>query len=210
VVARGVDTQLFHPDKRDPVLRQIWSADEDGLVLLYAGRLAAEKNLDVVVKTYEALKSSGTKLSLVFAGDGPYADTLRDQCPDAIFMGMCDQQKLSQIYASADVFLFPSLTETFGNVTLEALSSGTPVLAFNCAAAAELLLHNVNGWLVDGDCDADFVKTACESLKNRSSVRSMRETTRLSAEAMDWNVIAQQVEEVFLKVLNEYHQKIKS
>ena len=207
VVARGVDTTLFHPDKRDPLLRQEWGAEDDSLILLSAGRLAAEKNLELVVQTFEAMKSSGTKLKLVIAGDGPYASTLRELCPDAIFMGMCDQKKLARIYASSDVFIFPSLTETFGNVTLEALASGTPVLAFDCAAAAELLLHKVNGWLVDGESGADFVKLACALTMDVPAVMAMRETTRLSAQSLDWNVIAAQVEDVFLRTFAESHRR---
>jgi glycosyltransferase involved in cell wall biosynthesis len=146
VVARGVDTGLFHPRQRSEAMRASWHADDQTIVLLSAGRLAAEKNLDLIVNAYQALKNGNRKVKLVFAGDGPYRQHLQVQCPDAIFMGMCSHGQLAVLYASADLFLFPSVTETFGNVTLEAMASGTPVLAFDCAAASELVRNNVNGW----------------------------------------------------------------
>ena len=160
VVARGVDTGMFNPKHRSEALRQSWGADDNTLVLLSVGRLAPEKNLDLVVKAYQALRAAQRPVRLVFAGDGPYRDELQARCPDAVFLGMCDHQTLSTVYPSADLFLFPSLTETFGNVTLEALACGTPVLAFDSAAASELVQADRNGWLVQGEREEDYLAKA--------------------------------------------------
>lgn len=197
VVARGVDTRLFHPGQRSQAMRSSWNADDQSIVLLSVGRLAAEKNLDLIVNTYHALKNSHHPVKLVFAGDGPYRQHLQTQCPDAVFMGMCSHAQLATLYASADLFLFPSLTETFGNVTLEALASGTPVLAFDCAAASELVQNALNGWLVLGEDPQTYVLKALEITKSRDALKTAREHTLLSVKDLDWTQIASHVESIF-------------
>ena len=127
VVSRGVDTKLFNISKRDTSLRSSWGATDDSKVLISVGRMAPEKNLDQVLKTYEALKSTGQAFKLVMVGDGPLKDQFQKRYPEIIFPGMLTQSNLAAYYASSDLFIFPSQTETFGNVTLEALASGIPV-----------------------------------------------------------------------------------
>jgi glycosyltransferase involved in cell wall biosynthesis len=199
VVARGVDTEMFNPRHRSEALRQSWGADADTLVLLSVGRLAPEKNLDLVIKTYQALRAAQRPVRLVLAGDGPYRAELQARCPDAVFLGMCDHQTLSSIYPSADVFLFPSLTETFGNVTLEALACGTPVLAFDSAAASELVQNDRNGWLVQGEREEDFLAKALEMTRDTARLMGMRAQTSESVSALDWLQIVMQVENIFLQ-----------
>lgn len=201
VVARGVDTQLFHPHQRSLALRQSWQADKKTTVLLSVGRLAAEKNLDLIVTTYQSLQKSGRTVKLVFAGDGPYRTTLQAHCPDAFFMGMCSHTQLAALYASADLFLFPSLTETFGNVTLEALASGTPVLAYDCAAASELVKDTHNGWLVQGEDPQRYVLKALEITQQPSTLENARQHTHESISQWDWREITNQVETLFRSTL---------
>jgi glycosyltransferase involved in cell wall biosynthesis len=201
VVARGVDTQLFHPGQRSQSQRAQWQADEDTLVLLSVGRLAAEKNLQLIVDTYQVLQQNKRRIKLVFAGDGPYRTQLQADCPDAIFMGMCSHAELATAYASADLFLFPSLTETFGNVTLEALASGTPVLAFDCAAASELIEDAKNGWLVQGEDAQRYVLKALEITQKPDVLRAARPHTHSSIRQWDWQEIATQVESIFRDAL---------
>ncbi len=201
VVARGVDTQLFHPGQRSQSQRAQWQANEDTLVLLSVGRLAAEKNLQLIVNTYQVLQQNKRRIQLVFAGDGPYRTQLEAECPDAIFMGMCSHAELATAYASADLFLFPSLTETFGNVTLEALASGTPVLAFDCAAASELIEDAKNGWLVQGEDAQRYVLKALEITQKPDVLRAARPHTHSSIRQWDWQEIATQVESIFRDAL---------
>lgn len=202
VVARGVDTTVFHPDKRSAELRQSWGADEHSLVMLSVGRLAKEKNLDLVLQAHAAMRAVHPGCRLVFAGDGPYRAALQDKCPEAVFLGMRPHAELARIYASADLFVFPSLTETFGNVTLEALACGTPTLAFDTAAAAELVVHGHNGWLVQGSGEEDFVLQALSIARDPALLQSLREQTRQSVAALDWLAIVLQVEEVFQKSID--------
>jgi glycosyltransferase involved in cell wall biosynthesis len=204
VVSRGVETDLFHAGQRSATMRESWQANEQSIVLLSVGRLAAEKNLDLIVNTYQALKNSNQNVKLVFAGDGPYRQHLQAQCPDAFFMGMCSHEQLAVLYASADLFLFPSLTETFGNVTLEALASGTPVLAFDCAAASELVQDNMNGWLVEDEEPQKFVLKALQISKDRSTLYKAREQTLSSVNSMDWRHIASQVESIFRLTIDSH------
>ena len=201
VVARGVDAKLFNPDKRSPELRAQWQADDSTLVLLSVGRLAAEKNLDLIVSTYQALVKSGKNVKLVFAGDGPYRAKLQADCPQAIFMGMCTHTQLAAIYASCDLFLFQSLTETFGNVTLEAMASGTPVLAFDCAAATELIQDHTNGWLVQGENGQDYVRKALTLTENPQHLIDVKAQTHTSIRPWDWQEIVTQVETIFRSAL---------
>jgi glycosyltransferase involved in cell wall biosynthesis len=149
VVSRGVDTRLFDPQRRSAALRRTWGAGDDDLVLAYGGRLAAEKNLGAVLAAHDALRESmGDAVKLVFVGDGPQRAELAARCPQAVFAGQRGGEDLAAHYASADLFLFPSLTETFGNVTIEAMASGLPVVAFDCAAAAQCIQSGRNGLLV--------------------------------------------------------------
>lgn len=201
VVARGVDIELFHPNQRSESLRASWGATDETIVLLSVGRLAAEKNLDLTLRSYRAIQQSGRNVKLVIAGDGPLRAATEVKCPEAIFVGMCTHQQLAQIYASADVLLFPSLTETFGNVTLESLASGTPVLAFDSAAAGEFILHDKNGWLVPVDLQDVYIQTAMDITAEKNHLSELRFVARSSVEHLGWNEIACEVESIFQRAI---------
>lgn len=201
VVARGVDSQLFNPARRSDALRQQWGAAADDGVVLYVGRLAAEKNLDVLLQAYAAMQQLNPRLRLVLVGDGPLRERLAQRCPQAIFAGQRSGTDLATHYASADLFLFPSLTETFGNVTPEAMASGLAVLAFDHAAAGQLIEHGDNGWLAPcGDADA-LVQLARSLSCAPAALRKAGHAARRSALELGWDGIARQVETVFVSAL---------
>lgn len=201
VVARGVDTQLFRPDRRSEGLRAQWGAGPDSLVLLAVGRLAAEKNLDMALRAFDAMRAVHPDVKLVFVGDGPLRESLRQRCPAAVFAGMRRQEELAGYYASADLFLFPSLTETFGNVTIEALASGLPVLAFDTAAAADWVRHEDNGWLVPVGDDAAYAAMAARLAREPARIAQAGTLARAQVSQLDWQRIALQVEALFLHIL---------
>lgn len=145
---RGVDTGLFSPERRDPALRRSWGVHDDSPVLLCVGRIAAEKNLALAVQAFRALHARRPASRIVLVGDGPQRETLASAYPDALFVGTKRDTELAAHYASADLFLFPSLSETFGNVVLEAMASGLALVAFDHAAAQEHVANGVSGLVV--------------------------------------------------------------
>ena len=196
VVSRGVDTSLFNMSKRDPDLRKTWGATDQSQVMISVGRMAPEKKLEQVLKTFEALKLLGTDLKLVMVGDGPLREQFQLKYPEIIFPGMLVQSELAKYYASADLFVFPSQTETFGNVTLEALASGIPVLAFDCAAARDWVQTGVNGWLVPENDPDGFARKAVEIFNTKNLLSQVTQSTRQQIVRLDWDQIAEQVESV--------------
>jgi len=197
VVSRGVDTKLFNISKRDKSLRSSWGATENTKVLISVGRMAPEKNLDQVLKTYEALKHTDQAFKLVMVGDGPLRSQFQQRYPDIIFPGMLSQPNLAVYYASSDLFVFPSQTETFGNVTLEALASGIPVLAFDCAAARDWVQTGINGWLVAESNPEGFAAQAVDIFNSKDALDRITQSTRQQVVHLDWDQIAEQVESVF-------------
>jgi len=197
VVSRGVDTKLFNISKRDTSLRSSWGATDDTKVLISVGRMAPEKNLDQVLKTYDALKSTGQAFKLVMVGDGPLKEQFQKRYPEIIFPGMLSQTNLAAYYASSDLFIFPSQTETFGNVTLEALASGIPVLAFDCAAARDWVQTGVNGWLIAENNPEGFAAQAVTIFNSKDLLDQITQSTRQQVVHLDWDQIAEQVESVF-------------
>lgn len=145
VLRRGVDTARFHPRHRDHALRAHWGADADTPVVLSVGRVAPEKNLHVVMDAWHALRRRMPNARCVIVGDGPERAALQQAYPDVVFAGTRSGHDLAAHYASADLFVFPSLTETFGNVVLEAMASGLPVVAYAEAAAREYIRNGQNG-----------------------------------------------------------------
>ena len=194
VLPHGVDCDLFNPKRRSSTLRQQWQA-EDKPVWLYVGRVAAEKNIPLALKSYQAAKEECPDLQMVVVGDGPMKDKLSCEYPDVIFAGIKTGYDLARYYASADYFIFPSLTETYGLVTTEALASGLPVLAFDAAAAAMHIKNGVNGYLasVDGcstDNEDDFVRCAKKIMNIDQNAFSI--AARKSAEQNSWSAVAGQ------------------
>lgn len=149
VVGRGIDTELFDPSRRSNALRTSWGARADDLVVLTVGRLAAEKNLDCARAAFESIRACRPNARWMIVGDGPMRHALADGAPGIHFAGTVHGEALAAHYASADLFLFPSRTETFGNVTLEAMASGLTVVAYDEAAAAQLIDSGRNGIVVD-------------------------------------------------------------
>jgi glycosyltransferase involved in cell wall biosynthesis len=142
---RAVDTNRFHPQWRSENLRKSWGLGKTDIAVLHVGRIAAEKNLGLAATGYRLLQQKIPNAKFIFVGDGPARSNLENANPDFIFLGTQTGDALSQCYASADVFCFPSLSETFGNVTLEAMSSGLPICAFDYGAAHEYCHHGEHG-----------------------------------------------------------------
>ncbi|QSX77158.1 glycosyltransferase family 4 protein [Agrilutibacter solisilvae] len=155
---RAVDTALFDPARRDHGLRAQWGLNRDGIAAIYVGRIAAEKNLDLSVRAFRQLQAVRPDARFVWVGDGPARTRLQQANPDFVFCGVQREQELARHFASGDLFVFPSHSETFGNVTLEAMASGVPTIAFDYGAAHEHLRHDIDGAAVATGDDEGFVQ----------------------------------------------------
>jgi glycosyltransferase involved in cell wall biosynthesis len=202
ILARGVDTDLFSPSRRDPALRPSWGVGCNDPVALYVGRLAAEKNLNLAVDVFLAMRAVNPRAHLVLVGDGPLAASLRVRLPEAVFCGMRTGENLAAHYASADIFLFPSLTETFGNVTLEAMASGLAVVAFDYAAAHCVIKHHHNGLLVPFRDAAAFIASARQLSGDPDKIRSLGREARRAAGVFAWERIYDELETVLMELID--------
>ena len=193
VLGRGIDSRLFSPARRSADLRRAWGTSAGDLVALYVGRLAPEKNVEVAVTAYRAMQAHPRVRRLVLVGDGPVRAVLERAHPDLLFCGAVTGERLAVHYASADVFLFPSETETFGNVTIEALASGLAVVAYDYAAARQHVVHGETGLLVPHGDRAAFIAAAA-GLPVRPDLVRMRRRARASVAELGWERVVQRIE----------------
>ena len=203
VVSRGVDTRLFDPSRRSDALRAAWGASRHTPVVLCVGRLAAEKNLDLLLSAFEDVRRLKPTARLVLVGDGPDRAALGQRCPDAVFAGTRRGEDLAAHYASADLFFFPSVTETFGNVVPEAMASGLAVVGFDYAAAGQLIRHGTNGVLARrGDREA-FCDVARGLAEDLPQARALGAQARLTACRLDWDRIVDAVEAEYTAAIED-------
>lgn len=158
---RAVDTARFRPELRSDPLRAGWGVKKDDLAVLYFGRIAPEKNLALAIDAFRAIRNRRADARFVWVGDGPELPGLRAAHPDFVFCGQQVGEDLARHVASSDLFLFPSLSETFGNVTIEAMASGVATVAFAYGAAREHLRDGVHGAAIAGTDHHAFVQAAC-------------------------------------------------
>lgn len=194
-LARAVDTELFHPERRDASLRAKWGLGEQDLAVIHVGRIAAEKNLDLAIRSFREIVARHPTARFVWVGDGPERARIERENPDFVFSGVQRGETLCRHFASADLFLFPSLSETYGNVTLEALASGVPTVAFDYGAARERLRSGENGVAIveSGDAQANgaaFVGAALEIANDADLRRRMRATARESVIGLEPSQVA--------------------
>lgn len=193
VWARGIDLHRFNPDHYSAATRSALGG-QDHTVFLYVGRMAREKGLDTFVKGIERINKIHQKeITFVFTGDGPYLhDLMALNIPNMIFTGAKRGDELSQIYASCDVFVFPSGTETFGNVMLEAMASGLPGICVNRGGVTDFTVHRENA-LVCNDNDPESLAAAMEQLLDPALRQVIRQGALRTAKEKSWNSIFDQL-----------------
>jgi len=194
VIGRGVDSALFAPERRCPALRAGWSARDDDLVALSVGRLAPEKNLSLAFEAFRAIEQVQSSARFVIVGDGPLRGELQRANRDVIFCGMQTGERLAAHYASADVFLFPSETETFGNVTLEAMASGLAVIAYDYAAAGLHIRAGDSGVLVARGDARRYIDAALALARSPVTISRMGRRAREHAAAVGWCGVVERFE----------------
>ncbi|GAB2500742.1 glycosyltransferase family 1 protein [Pseudoxanthomonas sangjuensis] len=199
-LARAVDTTHFSPDKRDRRLREEWEVGEDGFAAIYVGRIAPEKNLELAVKTYREIQRVRPKARFVFVGDGPARAQLAADNPDFIFCGIRRGEELARHFASGDLFVFPSHSETFGNVTLEAMASGVPTVAFDYGAAREHLIDGEHGAAVDSD--EAFIESAVRLAREDALRTSMGRAAHVAVQLLRPEQVSADFDELLAGLAN--------
>jgi glycosyltransferase involved in cell wall biosynthesis len=186
--SRGVDPDVFTPHFRSAAYRRRIGAGPRDLVVTYIGRLAREKNLDLLLEAWDQLASERGTARLVLVGRGPLEDELRRRgTPSLHVLGLLHGRELSEAYASADVFAFPSTTETFGNSLLEAMSSGLPSLVAAAGGVLEFVEHGENAWLVEPESASAIAEGLSRLLVDPGLRRRVSEGALRTARARDWD-----------------------
>ena len=199
-LGRGVDSALFSPQKRSDALRQSWGVSPDAPVFLYTGRVASEKNIPLAIQCFEGVKRRLPAARMVIVGDGPLRKELEQKYSDVIFCGVQRGEALAQHYASADLFLFPSITETFGNVVTEAMASGLVVVSYDYAASKMLIESGTNGFTSAFNDTIAFEQQLLSAAQRRAEWPSIREKAREAVLPISWSRIIDE----YLATLEHY------
>jgi glycosyltransferase involved in cell wall biosynthesis len=200
VLGRGVDCQLFHPSKRDGELRRSWGACETTTVAMIVGRVSSEKNIELAIRAFDRMRAVRPDLVGVVVGDGPAREKLEANHPHIRFTGYRQGEALAACYASADILLFPSETETFGNVLMEGMASGLAVLAYDAAAAAWHGRDGDNCLKVEKGNADDYLEAALR-LTDPALRASLGTSARATAEGHSWPAVVADLEAHFRSIL---------
>jgi glycosyltransferase involved in cell wall biosynthesis len=203
---RGVDRTQFNPERRSLEWRRAHGIGDEEMVVSFLGRLVLEKGLDVFADAIDAAREMDVPLKVVAIGDGPAREFFQKRLPDAVFTGQLTGDELATALASTDVFLNPSITETFGNVTLEAMACGLPVMASAASGTTSLVEDNVTGRLAEpGDFEAMASELA--DYQRDPGLRARHGAAGLEfAKTMDWDEINAAVMHVYGRVIERRHR----
>ncbi len=200
VLSRGVDTWQFHPARRAEVLRLKWQAEPEDPVVIHAGRMAAEKNYDLLFAAFDAMRAVNPRCRFVVVGDGPLRARWQRAQPGVVFTGFIPRGELARHYATADIYVHASLSETFGNVLTEAMASGLAVAGFDYAAAREFVRHGQNGLAVPCDEPGALINAAVMLAQDPLLRAQLRLAARQAVEAQSWERVIMGFEAELLEV----------
>ena len=200
---RGVDREQFNPERRDMGWRRSAGIADDEMAVLFLGRIVMEKGLDVFADAIHAFAERGTRHRVLVIGEGPARPWFEEQLPGAIFTGELTGDVLATAVASADLLLNPSITEAFGNVTLEAMACGLPVIAAEASGTTNIVRHNITGTLVDGSEPAEFADALEAYALDPDLRRKHGEAALAIAKTMDWDSINANVIRVYLHAIHK-------
>jgi len=186
ILPRGLDTELFHPARREPEFFEKFGEHNGEIRLLYVGRISREKDLDLLAAAYRRLRDEGLPMQLFVVGHGPYSEAFAKSLPEAIFTGYLTGNELAAAYASADIFVFPSTTDTFGNVILEAQACGLPVVVSDSGGPKELVQDTANGLITKSHDEEDFSRAIRALVTNPALRERMGKSARNSVIDRSW------------------------
>src|SRR5881398_2845910 len=186
IFPRGLDTELFHPARREPAFFERFGACNGEVRLLYVGRISREKDLDLLAAAYRQLRDEGLPVQLFIVGHGPCSEAFAKSLPEAFFTGYLRGNELAAAYASADIFVFPSTTDTFGNVIIEAQASGVPVVVSDSGGPKELVEDHTNGLVTKSHDVDDFTRAVRALVVDPQLRQQMGHRARNSVIDLSW------------------------
>lgn len=199
---RGVDTTRFSSERRSESWRHTIGVEDEEILITFVGRLVWEKGLHVFADVLERLEREGVPHKCMIVGEGPARTELTERLPDAIFTGYLGGEALARAYASSDVFFFPSDTETFGNVTLEAMASGLPTVCADATGSNGLVRHGENGFLVPAGNVAAFADHLTRLALDANLRTQMGLASERIAREFDWDTVLARIAGYYNEILN--------
>ena len=203
---RGIDRHVFNPARRSLDWRRSVDIADNDFTILFFGRLVLEKGLDVFAETIAALKSRGVPHKVLVLGDGPARDSFAAQVPDAIFAGHQNGTDLGRAVASADLLLQPSVTETFGNVTSEAMACALPVVGANATGTRSLVQDGITGRLIEPRDIAGYAHAIEHYVRNRDAASSAGKAGEVAAGAYTWDAVNGALAQTYLRVIGNHRK----
>jgi glycosyltransferase involved in cell wall biosynthesis len=207
-LSHGVDLSVFNPEYKNPDWK-ISLGIENKTVLLFVGRLVWEKDLKTLAEAYKIIASGKDDVAFVLVGDGPIKNELKELMPAAKFLGYKTGKELSTAFASSDIFVFPSTTETFGNVTLEAMASGIPAVCVKEGGAYGFIQDGINGLIANPRDAKDFAEKIIFLADNFYIRKEMAFNSLSFAREQTWDKIFERLFESYLEIINDYKSGIK-
>lgn len=208
--SRGIHLDRYSIDFRSQSLRAQWGA-KNKKVILYSGRFVKYKDLETFIEVYNLFKEHGPgEVQFVLAGDGPTRDELERRMPDALFPGYLEGEELSRVYASSDILLFPSTTETFGNVVLEALASGLPAVVSDVGGCKEVVRKSHAGLVAKANDPLDFYQKCKQLVEDETLYNEMQERGLKFAKKRSWNTINNRVIGHYLSLLSSKEKEMRA
>lgn len=199
--ARGVDHDRFNPGRRSLEWRRSLGIADGEFAIGFLGRLVLEKGLDIFAEVCGALRARGVPHKVLVIGDGPARGWFAERVPEAAFAGFQKGDDLGRAVASMDVLFNPSITETFGNVTLEAMAAGVPVVAARATGAVDLIEEGVTGFLVPPRDVTAYADAIARLVADPALHQAQARAGHLKAKAYQWDAINQVVLDAYLEVL---------
>jgi glycosyltransferase involved in cell wall biosynthesis len=199
--SRGVDSTLFHPAKRSPGIRARYGLQDGVPLLINVGRLSQEKNIEVLLAAFRQVRTQ-VPAQLLLVGDGPVRRALVDQPPPGVSApGFRSGTELASLYAEAELMVFPSLTDTFGNVIQEAMACGTPVIGFNAPGPRDIIRHHETGLVVDEQTGEALTAAILGLLREPGRLERMGHAARAYSETRDWDAVNRVVRDTYRAAL---------
>ncbi|MCJ8157672.1 glycosyltransferase family 1 protein [Sphingomonas sp. LaA6.9] len=201
--SRGIDQEIFNPNRRDLAWRRELGIADDEVAIGFVGRLVMEKGLDVFSDAIDALKRRGVKHRVLIVGEGPARQWFADRLPDGIFAGFQAGPDLGRAVASMDLLFNPSVTETFGNVTLEAMAAGLPVVAARATGSESLVTDRVTGRLVRPGAIADFADALQHYCEDADARAATGKSGKQASDRYGWDAVNQSLVDGYLRVIRQ-------